>query len=112
MRFYYADVVGNVTVQAMTDDLGNTLSPPSPGIPVGVFVNLGSATSIDVTILDGRGAVIFTKTGITSDTYYAFGNAAVVGTSCYGAPKVTTANISNALHTARVWLDLKTNRIG
>jgi len=76
------------------------------GMLKGVYVNLGTATSVDVSIVVGE-LTVFTETSITSDTYYPV-RGAVVNESgdaitndsqeipLNGIVVVTLANVSGA----------------
>lgn len=101
---YIAEITDDVTDQVMVNDSGN--SPAANGTPAGVRIDLGTATTVDVTISDDIGP-FFVATSVTADTNYAVDATEMQRTAVSGVPKVTTANISDPAHTLDVHLQVK-----
>lgn len=72
------------------------------GIEAGLHVALGTATTVDVQIKDALGRILYNKTNITANTTYT-----PVANGVKGPLTVTTANISNPLHTGTVYMAVK-----
>jgi hypothetical protein len=105
---YEAAVTGNVTAQAMLNSLG-VGGPHTSGIICDVEVDLGTSTTIDVTIADKEGNV-FLDTTVTADTKYKIDDALILRNAIEGPLTVTTTNNSNSAHTATIKVWVKTSR--
>lgn len=99
-RVFSASITGNVTAQNMLNALSNVCQSLN-GILTDVFVDLGTATTVAVEILE-NGRSIFLKTGIVADAHYKVDDAAIVENGVAGVLTVTTTAISNAAHTLTV----------
>lgn len=97
-----AEITGNVTAQPML--ISGTFQPwGGGGLEAGVDVLLGTATSVDVTIVDAEGRTVYTNTTITNSE-----SVAPSARTLKGGLFVTTANISNAAHTLKVLVGIRT----
>ena len=92
-----ASITGNVTDQAMVRQY-RSLHFGGAGIEAGGRIVLGTATSVDVTVKDQNGKVLYTATGITANV-----TIDPIAAAIQGPLLVTTANISNAAHTLSVY---------
>lgn len=96
-----AAVTGNVTSQELVQAKnGRTFG--SSGIEGGGRIVLGTATSVDVQVVDATGVVLLATTTITSNT-----TIDPVPRAVKGPLTVTTTNISNAAHTVTIYWSVK-----
>jgi hypothetical protein len=95
-----AAITGNVTNQEMTATRGDRTFRGG-GIEAGGRIVLGTATTVDVVVADGRGRQLY------SGTVVANTNIDPVPVGIAGPIKVTTTNISNAAHTLTVYWSIK-----
>lgn len=96
-----AAITGNVTDQNVVSEK-TSIPYGGPGIDLGGRIVLGTATTVDVTVKDSDGKVLYSATGITT-------NVSIDGTGngIKGPLLVTTANISNAAHTLTIYWKVK-----
>ena len=82
-----------------TDMVQRYQSKPYGGscIEAGGFIELGTATTVDVLVVDVNGKVLNAATTYTSDT-----TIAPVPEGVHAPLRVTTTNISNSAHTVTV----------
>lgn len=96
-----AQIVGNVSNQEMVASTGDRTFRRS-GIEAGGRIVLGTATTVDVTVVDGVGRVLYSSTGVVASVTIDPGPRGVVPPL-----KVTTANISSASHTLSVYWSVR-----
>lgn len=96
----YADITGNVVGQEMVRRRGER-TYRAAGIEAGGRIVLGTATTVDVTVTDANGVVLYDGT-VTSDT-----TVDPVPRWVDGPISVTTENISNSAHTLSVYWGIK-----
>ena len=98
-----ADITGDVTTQAMLqDDDQQGLPAGGPGLEAGGRVVLGTATQVDVTVLDANGLVLYDVNALGADID--------IEPDAHGVMMpltVTTDNISDAAHTLTVYWFVK-----
>lgn len=96
-----AAIVGNVAAQEMVRTYRG-LHFGGAGLEAGGSIKLGTATTVDVTVKDGNGRVIYAATGIVADTVID-----PIAGMVQGPLNVTIVNISNAAHTLTVYWGIK-----
>lgn len=98
---YKAAITGNVSNQEMLDYTdGSHLG--GAGIEAGGRIDLGTATTADVTIKDQLGKTVYSKVAVVADV-----DIDPVAAGVVGPLTVTVANISNAAHTLTVYWFVK-----
>lgn len=95
-----AAIVGNVVAQELIPRQGDHSA--GAFCELGGFVKLGTATTIDVSVADANGKIVYAATGIVANTNIT---PNVIG--ILGPLYVTITNISNAAHTATIYWNIK-----
>lgn len=91
-------ITGNTSATNMTrtGPNGDTIPHGGGGLLVGVMIDLGTATTADITLTDASGSIIFAATSVVADTTYGPENTSYSVRPIIGVLKAAATNVSNS----------------